>query len=286
MVPGLLKALPKSGGWLDSVKVVMGFLELAAALKFFRTAELGVFSPAEYFTFDLVLAGWVGIALACGLYLLNAYRLPHDEEKPNIGVVRLMFALLFLGLSVYLFPGLFKGHDGKPQRPAGAVFAWVDAFLLPEPGRETGEMRWGTDLHDAINRSREEKAKTGTARPILVDFTGVTCTNCKYNENAVFPQPKVQELLGKFERVQLYTDWLPSNLFSTDPGDHARKLEARANRQFKIDAFGTDQLPLYVTLLPLPDGRVKVLGIYDEGKINQPDQFAAWLKAALEKAKK
>src|SRR5207344_1881167 len=77
MVPGLLKALPKSGGWLDSVKVVMGFLELAAALKFFRTAELGVFSPAEYFTFDLVLAGWVGIALACGLYLLNAYRLPH-----------------------------------------------------------------------------------------------------------------------------------------------------------------------------------------------------------------
>ena len=63
LVPGLLKALPKSGGWLDSVKVVMGFLELAAALKFFRTAELGVFSPTEYFTYDLVLAGWVAIAL-------------------------------------------------------------------------------------------------------------------------------------------------------------------------------------------------------------------------------
>src|SRR6185295_12235122 len=90
LVPGLLKALPKSGGWLDSVKVVMGFLELAAALKFFRTAELGVFSPSEYFTFDLVLAGWVGIAFACGLYLLNVYRLPHDEEKPNIGVPRLL----------------------------------------------------------------------------------------------------------------------------------------------------------------------------------------------------
>ena len=133
LVPGLLKALPKSGGWLDSVKVVMGFLELAAALKFFRTAELGVFSPTAYFTYDLVLAGWVAIAFACGLYLLNAYRLPHDEEKPNIGVPRLLFAVLFLGLGFYLLPAMFKGPDGEAQRPAGAVYAWVDAFLLPEP---------------------------------------------------------------------------------------------------------------------------------------------------------
>src|SRR5438045_2622207 len=86
-VPGLLRALPKSGGWLDAVKVVMGFLEVAAALKFFRTAEIRVLSPAAYFTYDLVLAGWVAISFACGLYLLNAYRLPHDEEKPNIGVM-------------------------------------------------------------------------------------------------------------------------------------------------------------------------------------------------------
>ena len=78
-------------------------------------------------------AGWVAIAVACGLYLLNVYRLPHDEEKPNIGVPRLLFALSFLGLGVYLLPALFKGADGKPQRPGGVVYAWVDAFLLPEP---------------------------------------------------------------------------------------------------------------------------------------------------------
>ena len=286
LVPGLLKALPKSGGWLDSVKVVMGFLELAAALKFLRTAELRVNSPPEYFTYDLVLGGWVAISFACGLYLLNLYRLPHDEERPSIGVPRLLFALLFLGLGVYLLPAAFKGSDGKGQRPAGAVYAWVDAFLLPEPGRES-EQPWGTDLKDAVDRVRKDRREGRPARPIFVDFTGVTCTNCKYNEFNVFPQPGVKEQLQKFERVQLYTDEVPSGAYSADPGERARALEARANRDFKIKAFGTDQLPLYAVVLPDVSGvKVRVIGVYPEGKINRPDEFAAFLKKALDDAKK
>src|SRR5207302_7250116 len=138
LFPRLLKALPRSGGWLDSVKVVMGFLELAAALKFLRTAELGWLSPTTYFTYDLVLGGWVAILFATGLYLLNAYRLPHDEEKPNIGVPRLIFALVFLGFAVYLTPALLKDSSGKSQRPSGVVYAWVDAFLLPDASVEFG----------------------------------------------------------------------------------------------------------------------------------------------------
>ena len=105
-------------------------------------------------------------------------------------------------------------------------------------------------------------------------------------EGAVFPQPKVRELLDKYERVQLFTDWLPAELYTTDPGERARKAEGRANRKFKIDAFGTDQLPLYVILHPAPKDKVKVLAVYDEGKINQPDRFAAWLREGLEKAKR
>lgn len=281
MVPGLLKALPRSGGWLDSVKVVMGFLELAAALKFFRTAELRVFSPAEFFTYDLVLAAWVAIAFACGLYLLNTYRLPHDEERPNIGVPRLLFAVLFLSFGAYLLPGLFKSSDGKPQRPAGAVYAWVDAFLLPEPKH----LGWGTDLPEAIARVRSEGEKTGRVRPVLVDFTGVTCTNCKYNENSVFPQAKVNDVLDQFERVQLYCDEVPADLFATDPGHEARVDEARANDDFKFTVFRDQRLPLYAVFLPAADGKVRLLGKYDEGKINSPDKFAAWLKDALAKAK-
>jgi thiol:disulfide interchange protein DsbD len=280
LVPGLLKALPKSGGWLDSVKVVMGFLELAAALKFFRTAELRVFSPAEFFTYDLVLAGWVAIAVACGLYLLNAYRLPHDEEKPNIGVMRLLFAVMFLGLGAYLAPGLLKTSDGKSQRPAGAVYAWVDAFLLPEPKH----LGWGTDLPGALEKVRTDKEKGGKLRPIIVDFTGVTCSNCKYNENTVFPQAKVNDLLDQFERVQLYTDEVPADLFATDPGKEAREDEARANDDFKFEVFKDQRLPLYAVFVPTADGKVKVLGKYDEGKINSPEKFAAWLKDMLEKA--
>ena len=286
LVPGLLKALPKSGGWLDSVKVVMGFLELAAALKFFRTAELGVFSPPEYFTYDLVLGGWVAISAACGLYLFNVYRLPHDEERPSIGVPRLLFALLFVGLGVYLLPAVFKGADGKGQRPSGAVFAWIDAFLLPDPGRGGSELEWGTDLKDALDRVRQEGLKTGKLRPVLIDFTGVTCTNCNYNEANVFPQPAVRAELERFERVQLFTDWLPADRYAADPGNRERNMEGKVNKAFQEGVFGTIQLPLYVVLQPQVSGGVKVLGVYPEGKINDPAAFVKFLKDAQAKAAK
>ena len=273
LIPGLLKALPRSGGWLDSVKVVMGFLELAAALKFLRTAEVRLLPTSEYFTFELVLGGWVAISLACGLYLLNLYRLPHDEEKPNIGVMRLLFALLFLGLGIYLLPATFKGPDGNAQRPTGAVYAWVEAFLLPEV-----DNNWGTDLKDAIERSRK------AGQPVFVDFTGKTCTNCKYNESHVFSRPEIRLLFEKFEKVQLYTDEVPEKAYSGDPGTNAREMEAENNRKFQVSTFGDIALPLYAVVLPQANGKVKILG-KREGKINDPAAFASWLKESLERAK-
>lgn len=273
LVPGLLRALPRSGGWLDSVKVVMGFLELAAALKFLRTAELRLLPTPAYFTYDAVLAGWVAISFACGLYLLNVYRLPHDEERPNIGVPRLLFATLFLGLGLYLLPAMFRGPDGKAQRPAGAVYAWVEAFLLPDPEH------WPTDLKDAIDDSRE------SSKPVFIDFTGETCTNCRYNEQNIFTRPDIYGLLNEFEKVQLYTDAVPAEAYESDPGRQHRDDEAYANREFQRTTFGDIALPLYAILMPQPDGKVKVLGVYDEGKINSPDRFAEFLKKAQEQAK-
>jgi thiol:disulfide interchange protein len=276
LVPGLMKALPKSGGWLDSVKVVMGFLELAAALKFLRNAELGLLPTTQYFTYDLVLGGWVAISAACGLYLLNLYRLPHDEEKPNIGVPRLLFALMFLGLALYLMPALFKGPDGKSQRPAGAVYAWVEAFLLPEGGEEG----WSTDLKETIETAKKSR------RPILVDFTGVNCSNCKLNERDVFPKPAVQEEFQKFERVKLYTDWTPGEVYKSDPGLTARKAEGRANGDFQLAVFKDIKLPLYAVFVPLPGGKLKLIGTYEEGKINDTGKFVEFLKDTQAKAKK
>ncbi len=280
LVPGLLKALPRSGGWLDSVKVVMGFLEVAAALKFLRTAELRLLPTPEYFTYDLVLAGWVVLSAACGLYLLNLYRLPHDEERPNIGVPRLLFAATFLGLAVYLAPALVKSPEGKHPRPAGAVYAWVEAFLLPDVASE------GTDLQDAIERARKEN------KPVFVDFTGKTCTNCRINEQNVFPRPDVRGLFGQFVTVQLYTDEVPAEAFGTDPGKARRDAEAKANRAFQDGVFRDIALPMYVVLIPQADGKVRVFrepagegrDRY-EGKINDVSDFAAFLRAALAAAK-
>jgi thiol:disulfide interchange protein DsbD len=294
MVPGLLKSLPKSGGWLDSVKVVMGFLELAAALKFFRTAELRSPFGLSYFTYDLVLAGWVAISFACGLYLLNAFRLPHDEEKPNIGVPRLLFAVLFIGLGFYLLPGTFKASDGSDQRPKGAVFAWVDAFLLPDEKTSKTEVReqekgllWGSDLKDAMDQSRESKARGQKPRPIFVDFTGKTCSNCRLNERNIFPLSEVQNLLREYQLVQLYTDEVPESTYAVDPGFDARRDEARANDDFKYDkqVFGTGQLPLYVVLVPEPSGKYKA-EVYKEGAINNKDAFLAFLKNGIAEAGK
>lgn len=281
LFPSLLRRLPRSGHWLNTIKVVMGFLELAAAFKFLRTAELRWLPEPTYCTYDFVLACWIALSAACGLYLLGLFRLPHDEEAaPPIGVVRLLFATAFLTLAVYLSPALFLGPDGKPQRPRGALFAWVDAFLLPEPARES-ELQWDYDLPETVQRLTEQARRSGRPQPLFLDFTGVTCTNCKYNEFQVFPQPRIRQLLQRYARVQLYTDEVPATLYAVDPGSNHRIREAQANRLFKIDLFGNDQLPLYVVMRIQPDGSIVVHGAYDEGKINEPQRFADWLASGL-----
>ena len=133
LFPTLLRKMPKSGSWLNSVKVVMGFLELAAALKFFRAAELAQFATASIFSFDFVLSIWIAICFLCGLYLLGIYRLPHDSPAEHIRVPSLVFAAAFLGLGLYLTPALFKVNaNGESGRPDGVVYAWVDSFVLPD----------------------------------------------------------------------------------------------------------------------------------------------------------
>src|SRR5208283_4068542 len=151
LFPSLLRKLPKSGSWLNSVKVVMGFLELAAALKFFRAGELVLLPRPEFFTYDLVLGLYVGLCVLCGLYLLGIYRLPHDSPVEHLSVPRLVFSLLFLSLALYLAPALFQAVDGAKQRPAGILYAWMDSFLLPEATEGgKGNLAWSGNIEAAI----------------------------------------------------------------------------------------------------------------------------------------
>jgi thiol:disulfide interchange protein DsbD len=163
LFPSLLRSMPKSGSWMNAVKVVMGFLELAAAFKFVRAAELNFLGKSEYFTFDLVLGAYVALAMVCGLYLLNVYRLPHDHDAAeSIGVGRLMFGLVFLSFAVYVLPGIFKDDKGTSQKPRGVVYEWVSSFLLPDNPSD-----WRTDLRAALARAEREK------KPLFIDFTGL-----------------------------------------------------------------------------------------------------------------
>jgi thiol:disulfide interchange protein DsbD len=281
LFPSLLRKLPRSGGWLNSVKVVMGFLELAAALVFFRTAELRLLPAPALFTYDFVLGLWVALALVCGLYLLNLFRLGHDEVQESIGALRMLWGFVFVGLAFYMLPAAFRGGpESERQRPSGAIFAWIDAFLLPEQASSRGELAWSADLPQAVAKAREQR-RTGQPQYVFVDFTGITCKNCKYNERTVFTVPAVRDLFKPYVLVQLYTDTVPLMFYPTNPGDSQRDAEAAANLGFQARMFRNEQLPLYVILEPLPDGKIAVVDVYDEGKINRVDAFVKFLQKPL-----
>jgi thiol:disulfide interchange protein len=247
LFPGLLKALPRSGGWLNSVKVVMGFLELAAALKFISTADL-LLHPGDpwFFNYDTVLCAWIALSVACGLYLIGAFRLPHDSPVEHISVPRMVLASLFLGLAVYITPALWG------QTPLGVVGKKLVAFLPPNTrmggSRSAGgaaevELTWHLDYEKAwAEATREHK-------PLFIDFTGVNCTNCRENENGVFPLPAVRQELTKYVRVRLYTDSVPNPALSSEEAEG----QAKRNQGWEDKTFGTVSLPLYVIFNPAAD---------------------------------
>jgi thiol:disulfide interchange protein DsbD len=285
LFPSLLKKMPKSGSWLNSVKVVMGFLELAAAFKFLRLGEI-VIHPPTIFTYDLVLGLWIALGLLCGLYLLGLYRLPHDSQLDHLGVPRLMFAAVFLGVGFYLMPALFKVNmEGENQRPRGVLYAWIDAFILPDPVQSKGDLVWTPDLRQAVDELSESRLRTGQRRLIFIDHTGETCVNCRINERSVFTKPEIKELLGKYKLIKFYTDKIPAEFYATPiraklaDTDRQQDDAVQVNLEFQASAFDDTMLPLYAILEPLPDGNVRIVGQWKEGKINDEKGFAEFLRA-------
>jgi thiol:disulfide interchange protein DsbD len=284
LFPTLLRKMPKSGSWLNSVKVVMGYLELAAAFKFFRSAELVLIGAEPWlFTFDFVMGIYVTLCFLCGLYLLGVYRLPHDTPEENLGVPRVMFAGLFLALGLYFLPALFKSNSaGEPQRPTGAIYAWVNSFLLPDTKLSQEDAHTG-NLPAAVADARLHRQKTGQVKRIFVDFTGVTCTNCSINEHNVFPKPEIRKLLDGYTIVKLYTDTVPRQYYSAELQNELSSSSARqeanadVNLKFQRQVFATEQLPLYVILEAQLDDTVAAVGVYDEGRINKEGAFADFL---------
>lgn len=143
--PGMTRKLPKSGGWLNAVKVVMGFIEVALAFKFLSNFDLA-FNPGRpmFFNYDTVLCGWIGLSIACGLYLLGVFRLPHDSPVEHLSVPRMLLAGMFLSFAIYLTPALWR------VTPQGIVGAGLVAFLPLDTRVQPGENEWTRD-YDAAN---------------------------------------------------------------------------------------------------------------------------------------
>jgi thiol:disulfide interchange protein DsbD len=286
LFPALLKKMPKSGSWLNSVKVVMGFMEVAAAIKFLRAGELAIStSTPSFFTYDFALCLYVALCVLCGAYLLGMYRLPHDTPMDHLGVPRLMFSLVFLALAFYLAPALFtRNAEGERQRPAGTVYAWIDSFLLPEfhPGK--GEEVWTGNLDYAVTRAREHLRRTGQPKFVFVDFTGKICTNCRLNEQNVLSKPEIKKLFQQYELVQLYTDYVPADFYSPQERAGFAKDNSRlrsdavdVNLKFQKAVLNTSELPQYVILEPRLDGTIWAVGV--QRQLLDLNSFAQFLRS-------
>lgn len=229
--PHWLKSLPSSGGWLNSTKVVMGFLELAAAFKFLSNADL--VWGWETVSRNLVLAAWIAIAIVTAIYLLGKFQLPYDTPIKNLGVVRMLMATFFLSVAFYLLAGLFGAQLGfldalLPPAHSGPANVAIERNRTNALASSAAQSKWLESYDAAIAKAKVEN------KPIFINFTGVTCTNCRWMESNVIADAEVQKVLGDFVLAELYTD--------------RDKPEDEANGKLQEQKFGTIALPLYVVI--------------------------------------
>lgn len=197
LVPQWMASLPRSGGWLNSVKVLMAFLEIAAAMKFLSNVDL--IWGWGFFTHDVVLATWVAIFGLMALYVLGLFRFPHDVRVKRVELMRVGVSAVCGATAVWLATGL-----------AGRPLGELEAFLPPPPdslksgvasAEHAGGLSWiMNDYPQALARARAE------GRRVFIDFTGYTCTNCRWMEAKMFPRADVRRELEAFVLVRLYTD--------------------------------------------------------------------------------
>ena len=211
--PGWLNSLPKSGGWLNSVKVVLGFLELALALKFLSNVDL-----AYHWGFlkrELFIALWITIFGLMSLYLIGKLKFSHDSDLPYIGTTRIIFAIVAIAFTFYLIPGLW-----------GAPLRLISGFPPPEfykewnqGGTASEHGQGGESCPHNLNCYHDYEAGMAYAKsvgkPVMIDFTGWSCVNCRKMEDNVWSQPKVlKHLSDDYVIISLYVDdktVLPAN---------------------------------------------------------------------------
>ena len=266
--PSWLKEMPKSGGWLNSVKVVLGFIELALSLKFLSVADLAYgWGILDRETF---VALWVVIFALLGMYLLGKIRFSHDSEVKGIGVFRFFLALISLAFSVYLLPGLW-----------GAPLKSVSAFVPPLYTQDFNLYGGGFTEYNDFDEGMAKAAADG--KPILVDFSGYGCVNCRKMEAAVFDNSRVRKAIeDNFVMIKLMVDdktELPKPIYVSENGKNV-KLTTYGDRWSYLQRykFKANSQPYYVVL----NAQGELLSgpyFYDE----DVDKFIGFLNNGVEK---
>lgn len=272
MFPSWLKEMPRSGGWLNSVKVVLGFLELALSLKFLSVADLaygwGILDR------EVFVSLWVILFVLLGLYLLGKIKFSHDADLDHVSLPRFFFSLASLSFALYLLPGLW----GAPLKGVSAFVPplFTQDFNLYEGGR----FEEFDDFEEGMAYARE------SGRPVLIDFSGYGCVNCRKMEGAVFDTGRVSSIVKEnFVLIKLMVDdktKLPSPITVEENGRKVTLTTVGDKWSYlQRSKFGANSQPYYIIL----DNAGQVLTLpyfYDE----DVEKFVQWLETGISNYKK
>jgi thiol:disulfide interchange protein DsbD len=290
-LPSLMKKLPKSGGWLNAVKVVFAFVISGMSLKFLDIVD-------NWFSFDIitrdaVIAIWIALSIFIGLYLLGKIKLPHDSDLKHVGISRLILAIASFSFAFYLLPGLFGA-------PLSAVSAFIPAsekqvFNMQSGGNATvgmntdnlcGTPRYSGFLTLPKGISGYFDLREGLAcakkknKPVLLDFKGHNCSNCKKMEKGIFLDQRIINVLNdKFTVIALYTDdktELPENEHVVAPNGRVLTTIGAVNLNYEA-AYGLNAQPYFV----ITDAGGKAI-TEGAGYETDADRFLQWLQKGLD----
>jgi thiol:disulfide interchange protein len=288
MFPSWMKALPKSGGWLNSVKVVLGFLELALSFKFLSNVDLAY--HWNWFDRELFLSLWIVISALMGFYLLGKLKLPNDSDVKYVSTPRLVLAIITFSFTIYMIPGLW-----------GAPLKSISAFLPPMSTQDfvmsadnasvvvhnSGNHKYGDIFHAPFGIDAFFDYDEGLAyakkmnKPVFIDFTGHACVNCRKMEASVWPDKEVlSRLSNDYVVIQLYVD--DKTALAADEQAvskySGKKIETIGNKWSDLQAsrFNVNSQPFYVLL----DTKGNLL-VQPQGADYDPKSFTNYLDSGL-----
>jgi len=290
--PGWLNSLPKSGGWLNSVKVVLGFLELALAFKFLSNADLVL--QAHLLEREVFIAIWIVIFGLLTLYLLGKLKFSHDSDLPYVSVYRLFFAILTGAFTVYMIPGLW-----------GAPLKLINAFPPPmhysESPHGVGSTQAGVSYENKLEQEGQHLGPQGIMvfhdyevgleharkvdKPILLDFTGWACVNCRKMEEQVWSDSEVKQILSEdVVIISLYVDErtkLPvSEHYETTVAGKVKKVRTVGDKWtvMQVQRYKINSQPYYLVLDHDENPLIEAANYQDHGSV---DVFKDWLERGL-----